>query len=171
MTSSGAVQAALLQRDRLLVGRQLVVPRPVERGEGLELVERALLLEHLGVGLDRDRRVEQAGNAVDRKLLRHRMRRGIGAEEDSTPRRRSRPARSASAVLRGLDHRHAVHVRLQSPAEPVGAREHHVIGRDRAADLRRGAAHEIDAVLRRQMLEDHAQAGKLLRPMSTDSAR
>ena len=57
-----------------------------------------------------------------------------------------------------------VHVGLQAPAEPVGAGEDHVIGRDGAADLRRGALHEIDAVLRRQMLQDHAQAGELLRP-------
>ena len=33
----------------------------VERGKCLELVERTLLLEHLGIGLDRDRRVEQPG--------------------------------------------------------------------------------------------------------------
>ena len=39
-----------------------------------------------------------------------------------------------------------------------------MIGRDGAADLRRGAFDEVDAVLRRQMLEDEAQAGKLLHP-------
>ena len=40
-----------------------------------------------------------------------------------------------------------------------------MIGRDGAADLRRRALHEIDAVLRREMLQDHAQAGKLPRPL------
>jgi hypothetical protein len=39
-----------------------------------------------------------------------------------------------------------------------------VIGRDGAADLRRRATHEVDAVLRRQVLQDEAQAGELPDP-------
>ena len=38
-----------------------------------------------------------------------------------------------------------------------------MIGRDGAAELRRGAAHEIDALLGGQMLQDHPQARKRLR--------
>ena len=48
--------------------------------------------------------------------------------------------------------------------EPIVAGEHHVIGRDGAADLRRGAFDEIDAVFGRQMLQDEAQLRKLLDP-------
>ena len=53
---------------------------------------------------------------------------------------------------------------LEFPAQPIRAREHQVIGCDRAADLRRRAVDEIDAVLRGQMLQDEAQAGELPRP-------
>src|SRR6202044_245620 len=69
------------QRDRLVVGWQAIMRRPIERGEGLELVEGVLLLEDLRIGLDRDRRVEHTGNAAGRNFLRIGMRRGIGAEE------------------------------------------------------------------------------------------
>src|SRR5262249_16572076 len=69
------------ERDLRFVGRQAIVPGAVERGKGLELVQRAFLFEYLGVGFDRDRRVEQPRDAVHGKLLRHRMGRGIGAEE------------------------------------------------------------------------------------------
>ena len=48
--------------------------------------------------------------------------------------------------------------------EPIRAGEDHVVGRDRAADLGRGALDKIDAVFRREMFEDHAQAGKLPGP-------
>src|SRR5712671_5355192 len=56
-----------LQRDGLLVGRQPIMLRPVERRKGFELVERAFLLENLCIALDRHRGVEQAGDAVDRE--------------------------------------------------------------------------------------------------------
>src|ERR1700686_3346743 len=58
----------LLQRDLVLVRRHPIVLRPVERGKGFELVERAFLLEHPRIGLYRDRRVEHAGHAVGRNL-------------------------------------------------------------------------------------------------------
>src|SRR5437899_944101 len=77
----GSCPGGFLKRYRLLVDRQLVMPRAVERGESFELVERAFLFENPGVGLDRNRRVEQARNAVECKFPRDRMRRRIGAEE------------------------------------------------------------------------------------------
>ena len=39
-----------------------------------------------------------------------------------------------------------------------------MIGRDGAADLRRGAGDKIDAILGRKMLQRHAQTGELLDP-------
>src|SRR5580692_3500839 len=71
----------LFQRDRLIVRRQTIMLRSVERGKRFELVERAFLFEHLDIGFKRDRGVEHAGNAVGRHLARIGMRRGIGAEE------------------------------------------------------------------------------------------
>src|SRR6185312_3980210 len=100
-----------LERDLVRVGRQSVMRRPVERGEGLELVERALLLEHLEVALDRDRRVEEAGNAGDVELLRDRMGRRIGAEEEARiARNGGLPEREPVALA--LQHRHAIEVGL-----------------------------------------------------------
>src|ERR1700733_15122187 len=43
----------LFQHDFILVRRQTIMLGPVERGKGLEPVERLLLLEHLGVGRKR----------------------------------------------------------------------------------------------------------------------
>src|SRR5262245_6529175 len=77
----GCGPGRFLDRDGLAVGRQLVVAGAVKGSEGLKLVERALLLEHLGVGRDCHRRVEQARNAVNRKLLRDWVRCRVGAEE------------------------------------------------------------------------------------------
>src|SRR5262252_5324832 len=54
----------LFERDRGLIRRQPIVPGAVERGKGLELVERVFLLEHFGIGLDRHRRIEHARDAV-----------------------------------------------------------------------------------------------------------
>src|SRR5712671_2521544 len=154
----------LLKRDRLLVDRELVVTRTIERREGFKLVERAFFLENLGVALDRDRRVDQARNAVECKFPRDRVRRRIGAEEIARlP--RSRGLAQGRAVLRGFDHRHAIHVGLEPPAEPVGPGERHVIGRDGAAHLWSGTADEIDAVPGRQVFQDHAQARKLACPL------
>ena len=48
-------------------------------------------------------------------------------------------------------------------AEPIGAGQDEVIGRDGATDLGRGAPHEVDAFLRGQVLENHPQAGERLR--------
>src|SRR5215469_718295 len=60
----------LLQRNGLFIGRQPIMLRSVQRRKRLELVERAFLLEDLGISLDRDRCVEHAGNAAGRNLLR-----------------------------------------------------------------------------------------------------
>src|SRR3712207_3954740 len=67
--------------DRVLVGRQPVMLRPVEGGESLQLVEGALLLEHLRVDFDGYRRVEQTGGPDHRQLLGDRVRGRIGAQK------------------------------------------------------------------------------------------
>ena len=64
-----------------LTGRP-VEGRAVERGEGLEPVERAFLLEHLGIDLERRRRGEDAGAAAGGLLGRDRVRRAVGAEKE-----------------------------------------------------------------------------------------
>src|SRR5688500_1681740 len=96
-----------LERDRLGVGLEPVMARAVERGEGLELVERVLLREHLRVGLDRDRRIEQPRRPHDVELARDRVRRRVGPEEEPRLAGGRRTAQRG-AVLRRLDDRRAV---------------------------------------------------------------
>ena len=103
------------------------------------------------------------GTAADGHFARERMRRGVGAEEIAGV-ARSRRLAQRRAIARGLDHRHGVHHRLDAGAEPIGAGEIEMIGRDRAADLRRRALDELGALFRRQMLERHAQTGKFFDP-------
>src|SRR6266702_3243754 len=69
------------QRDRRFIRGQAIVPGTVNGRKVFELVERAFLLKYFRIGLDRDRRVEHAGDAVHRELLRHRMGRGVGAQK------------------------------------------------------------------------------------------
>src|SRR5262249_60070112 len=67
----------LFKRNRRFIHRQAIVPGAVKRRKSFQLVERAFLLKDLCIGLDRDRRVEHAGDALHRDLLRHWIRRGI----------------------------------------------------------------------------------------------
>src|SRR6185369_11233397 len=73
----------LLERDGVAVRREAVVLRTVERRECLELVQPAGIGEHLGVGLDRDRRVEEPSGADDVQFFYHWMRRRVGAQEET----------------------------------------------------------------------------------------
>src|SRR5260370_7785967 len=103
----------LFQGNRLLVGRHPVMLGAIERTEGFKFIERALLLEHLGVGFDGDRRIEHAGNAADRNLLGIRMRRVIGAKEiASLALGRGLPHRGPITLR--FHHRHHIHPHLQS---------------------------------------------------------
>src|ERR1700731_1159086 len=77
----GRCPGRALERDGVLVHRQAIMLRAVEGREGLELVERAFLLEHPGIGLERDRRIEHARHPVDGDLPGHRVGSGIGAEK------------------------------------------------------------------------------------------
>src|SRR5260370_34559814 len=52
------------QRDAPLVRRQAIKARTVERGEGLQAIERALFGEDLGIELERRRRGEDAAAAA-----------------------------------------------------------------------------------------------------------
>ena len=58
----------LLKRHRAVVERQAIEVRAVDRGEGLQLVDRALLLENGRIAFERVRRVENAGAAAWRFL-------------------------------------------------------------------------------------------------------
>src|SRR5690242_3578064 len=59
----------LFQRDGVLVRGQPIMPGAIERGKGFQFIERALLFEHLRVGLNRNRGIEHAGDAADRNFL------------------------------------------------------------------------------------------------------
>src|SRR5215467_6956566 len=55
----------LFERDSVVVGRHPIVLGAIERGKGFQLIERALLLEDLGVAFDGDRGVEHARDTAD----------------------------------------------------------------------------------------------------------
>src|SRR5581483_7886561 len=122
-----------LQGDALLVGRQAIEARTVQRGKGLELVERVLLHENLGVELQRHRRVEDAGAAAGALLGVRGMRCGVGAEEE-LPAARRRGAAQRLAMLLALGDRQAIEVRTDAALEDRIAVEHQVVRRDRAAN-------------------------------------
>src|SRR5262245_56160245 len=73
----------LLQSDRFFVGRQAIPGRTVERGEGLQLVERALFLEDMGKAAHGVDRGVDAGAAAGAFLQRIDMRGGVRAEEEA----------------------------------------------------------------------------------------
>ena len=141
---------------------QAIVLRAVERGEGFELVELAFFLEDLDVALDCDGCCEDAGNADLGELARHGMGCRIRAEKEARIARGRGFAQGETVYFR-LDDRHHEHVGAQAAADPVGARQFHVIGRDARADLAARGAHVIDADLRRQMLVNDLETGELLR--------
>ena len=129
----------------------------VEGGEGFELIEGALLVKHLGVGLNGERCAEHAGGGDRRELARLRVRGRVGAEEVAGGAGRGRLAQRLPVAL-ALDHGHAAEVQPEAETEPVGAVELEVMRRDGAGHLRRGRAHEFGADRRRQVLEHDLQA-------------
>src|SRR5258707_4833506 len=73
------------ERDRLLIHGKVVEQGAIDGGEGLELVERAFLVEHARIALERISGVENAGAAAGAFLRMARVRRAVGAEEDVCP--------------------------------------------------------------------------------------
>src|SRR5579885_3878934 len=94
-----------LERHGRAVGLEPIVKRAVERRERLQLVELVLLLEHLGIALECDRRIEEAGNPDDVELARHRVRRRVRAEKEARI-ARGRGLAQREPVALALDHRH-----------------------------------------------------------------
>ena len=50
-----------LQRDAMGVGWKLVESRPIQAGEGFEMLQSALLIKNLGVTLQGEGRIKDAG--------------------------------------------------------------------------------------------------------------
>src|SRR3954451_25481042 len=107
---------ALREGDPLLVRRQAVERRAVQRGEGLEAVEHVLLGEDLEVALDGDGRAEHPGAAAIGLLEVAQMRGRVGAEEEVGLAAR-RGGAQREAMLRALKDGQAVHVRAQTALE------------------------------------------------------
>src|SRR3954463_15301061 len=98
--------------DRLLVDWQVVETSAVDRRERFQLVERAFVLEHARIALERVWRIEQSGAAAGTFLRMARVRRTVGAEEDVRP-TRNRCAPHSQPMLLTLGDREAVSVRAQ----------------------------------------------------------
>src|SRR5881392_4321222 len=71
-----------LERHHLLVDRQPVEARAVDRGKGLQCVERVFLLEHGRIALERVRRIEDSGAAAGAFLSMPRVRSAVGPKEN-----------------------------------------------------------------------------------------
>ena len=110
---SGTSVGDALQRDPLLVQRQAVEARAMLGGEAFEAGERALLLEHLRIGLQRERRVEDAGAAAAGLLLLDAVRGAVGAEEEFRRARGRRPAHRQPVPL-ALGDGQAISVRAEA---------------------------------------------------------
>src|SRR4051812_21018297 len=85
--------------DRLLVDRQVVETSAVDRRERFQLVERAFILEHARIALERVRRVEESGAAAGAFLGVTGVGRAIRAEEDVRPTRNGCAPHSQSMLL------------------------------------------------------------------------
>src|SRR5690349_12447561 len=72
---------AAFQRHRALVQRKPVEARPVFRSEGFEMREGAVLIEHRGISLEREGRVEDARASAARFLGIDGVRSAVGAEK------------------------------------------------------------------------------------------
>ncbi len=133
-----------LEAHAPLVERQPVEGRTTLRREGLELVERALLLEDLGVGLERVGRAENARAAAVGLLGGHGVRRGIGPEEVvRVAGGRRGPEREP--MLLPLRRREAVHVRAKAACEECVAIDLEVVRRDGGRHLRL-VPYEVDGL-------------------------
>src|SRR3546814_11037398 len=94
-------------------------PFPTHRSsdlEGLEAIERALLLEDLDIGLQGRRSGEDTGRAAFRLLGAAQMRRRVGADEEAAIARRHRLAQG-EAMAHALGDRQAVEMRAQAALE------------------------------------------------------
>ena len=130
------------------------------RGEALEAVERAFLLEHLGIGLQRERGVEDAGAAAIGLLLLDAVRGAVGAEEEFRRARGRRPADRQPVPL-ALGDGQAISVRPEPAGEQRVAVDDQVLGRDGRGDLRPRSLDERHRLGGGDVLEDDLQAGQI----------
>src|SRR3954451_5148806 len=129
------------QGYHLLVERKAVEARAIDRGEGLELIERIFFLEDRRIAFEGKRRVEDACAAARTLLGVALMRRAVRPEED--PRM---PGRRKSAhrepVLLAFRNRQAVGMGPEATREHGIAVDYEMLGRDGRRDP--ATAHEID---------------------------
>ena len=130
------------RRYALVVDGQAVEARAVERGEGLEPVERVFFLEHLRIDFERGGRREDAGAAAIALLVVHRVRRGVGAEEEFRI-ARNRGAAQRLAVRLALGDRQAIHMRPEAAGEERVAVDDEMMRGDGRGDVGAGRWHEI----------------------------
>src|SRR5512146_563842 len=112
----GRVERPGLQGHAILVDREAVEARPVQGGEGFELVESPLFREDLGIDRHRDRRIEDAGAAAGALLRIGRVGRRIGAEEERRMTGGGGAPQSETMLL-ALGDRQAVEVRTDAALE------------------------------------------------------
>ena len=146
---------------RSRVARQAVEVRAALGGERLQAIEPPGLLERFGVQLDGGVRGEDAGAAAGCLLGVPRVRRAVGAEEETRIVAR-RGFDQRTSIVFALQHRQAVVVRTDAALEDRIAIQQQVLRRDRRADAAARALDELHGLARRHVLEHDAQRRKAL---------
>ena len=104
-----------LQRDATRVGWTVVEGRPIQAGEGFEMLQSALLIKYLGVTLQGEGRIEDAGASAGTFLGCPFVRCRVGAEKEAWVTAGGRPAQGLTVTF-PLGHREAIKI----TAQPAG---------------------------------------------------
>ena len=96
-----------LQRDATRVDWKAVEGGPIQTGEGLEMCQSAFLIKNLGIALQGEGRIEDAGTTAGGFLAGSGMGCGIGAEEEAMVATGGRLVARHAGGTRHPDHLHA----------------------------------------------------------------
>src|SRR6516165_1928881 len=149
----------LPQRHPARIWRQAIKFRTIQRGKGLEAVERLLLLKDLGVSLQSTWRREDAGATAGGLFGRNRVRRAVGAEKELLV-AGGRRAAQGQAVLFALCDRQAIEMRADPAGKDSVAIDLQMMRGDRCRQVRLARADISDSLLGRDVFEDDAQLGQ-----------
>ena len=153
------LQRLAAQRDGALVERQAVETRAELGGEGLQPVERALLLEGLGIALQCDRRAEDTGATAGAFLLLLQVGCRIGAQEEARI-ARHRGLAQGRAVLTALGDGQAIGVGPQTALEHGVAVDAQVMGGDGGRQVRPRRLNEAHRFLGGDVFQHHPERGE-----------
>ena len=118
-----------LQRDASSVGWKVVEGRPIQAGEGFEMLQSALLIKNLGVTLQGEGRIEDAGASAGTFLGCPFVRCSVGAEKEAWVTAGGRPAQGLTMTF-ALGHGEAIKITPQPAGEHRVAVDVQMVGGD-----------------------------------------